>query len=61
DAHARGPDLFRVTEGPGRWEIHQVLDDPEGYHEWSISAEVDLDASQRAGTAVLKVIAVEPF
>jgi len=61
DAHARGPDLFRVTEGPGRWEIHQVLDDPEGYQEWSISAEVDLDASQRAGTAVLKVIAVEPF
>ncbi|MDT7601680.1 MAG: hypothetical protein QOK26_3757 [Pseudonocardiales bacterium] len=61
DAHARGPDLFRVTEGPGRWEIHQVLDDPDGFHEWSISAEVDLDASQRAGTAVLKVIAVEPF
>ena len=61
DAHARGPDLFRVTEGPGRWEIHQVLDDPRGYHEWSITAEVDLDASHQAGTAVLKVIAVQPF
>ncbi|HEY2207017.1 MAG TPA: DUF3516 domain-containing protein [Pseudonocardia sp.] len=61
DAHARSPDLFRVAENPGRWEIHQVLDDPEGYHEWSITAEVDLEASHRAGTAVLKVIAVEPF
>jgi superfamily II RNA helicase len=61
DAHARGPELFRLGEGPGRWEVHQVLDDPEGYHEWSITAEVDLDASHRTGTAVIKVIAVQPF
>jgi superfamily II RNA helicase len=61
DAHARGPDLFLVTEGPGRWEIRQILHDPEEYHEWAIRAEVDLDASQRAGTAVLKVTGVEPL
>ena len=61
DAHARGPDLFRVLEGPGRWEIHQVLDDPEGYHEWAITAEVDLDASQRSGSAVVTVTGIQPF
>jgi superfamily II RNA helicase len=61
DAHARGPDLFRVVEGPGRWEVHQVLDDPEGYHEWAITAEVDLDASQRSGSAVITVTGIQPF
>jgi superfamily II RNA helicase len=61
DAHARGPDLFRVIEHPDRWEVRQVLDDPERYHEWAISAEVDLEASQRAGTAVFSVTAVEPL
>jgi superfamily II RNA helicase len=61
DAHARGPDLFRVLEGPGRWEVHQVLDDPEGYHEWAITAEVDLDASQRSGSAVITLTGIQPF
>jgi hypothetical protein len=61
DAHARGPDLFRVTEHPDRWEVRQVLDDPERYHEWAINAEVDLAASEREGTAVLAVTAVEPL
>jgi superfamily II RNA helicase len=59
DAHARGPDLFVVDEGPGRWDVRQILDDPEDYHDWAICAEVDLDASQRAGTAVLQITTVE--
>jgi len=32
------PDLFRVTEGPGRWRCTSA-GRPEGYHEWSITAE----------------------
>ncbi|MBV9315396.1 MAG: DUF3516 domain-containing protein [Pseudonocardia sp.] len=59
DAHARGPRLFIVDEGPGRWNVRQILDDPAGYHDWAICAEVDLEASHRAGTAVLNVTTVE--
>lgn len=59
DAHARGPELFVVDEGPGRWDVRQILDDPEEYHDWAICAEVDLDESHRTGTAVLKVTTVQ--
>jgi superfamily II RNA helicase len=61
DAASRGPDLFIVDEGPGRWDVRQILDDPEQHHDWAIRAEVDLDASHRSGTAVLKVTTVEPL
>ncbi|HEY9417654.1 MAG TPA: DUF3516 domain-containing protein [Pseudonocardia sp.] len=61
DAASRGPDLFIVNEGPGRWDVRQILDDPAGHHDWAICAEVDLDASHRSGTAVLKVTTVEPL
>jgi superfamily II RNA helicase len=58
DADARGPGLFLVTAEPGRWLVRQILDDPAGHHDWAITAEVDLAASDEAGTAVLKVLAV---
>jgi superfamily II RNA helicase len=56
---ARGPHLLLVTEQPGRWEVRQILDDPAGDHDWGISAEVDLAASDEEGTAVLTVTAVD--
>jgi len=55
---ARGPALFMITKEPGRWLVRQILDDPEEHHDWAITAEVDLAASDEAGTAVLKVLAV---
>lgn len=55
---SRGPALFVVDEHPGRWVVRQVLDDPEGHHDWGISAEVDLAASDEAGQAVVRVTAV---
>jgi superfamily II RNA helicase len=57
-AAARGPALFQVREEPGRWYVRQVLDDPAGDHDWGISAEVDLAASDEAGTAVVRVTGV---
>jgi hypothetical protein len=33
------------------------LDDPAGDHDWGFEAEVDLDASDEEGTAVLRVVA----
>jgi hypothetical protein len=35
--------------------VRQILHDPEGNHDWRISAEVDLDASDEAGVAVIRV------
>jgi hypothetical protein len=58
DAGARGPDLFVVTEEPERWLVRQILDDVDGNHDWAITAEVDLAASDEAGTAVLHITGV---
>jgi superfamily II RNA helicase len=55
---ARGPSLFQVTAEPTRWLVRQVLHDPNGDHDWGISAEVDLAASDEAGEAVLRVTGV---
>ncbi len=57
-ADARGPALLIIDEQPARWSVRQILDDPAGDHDWGISAEVDLEASDAAGTAVLRVTEV---
>ncbi|HEX2263278.1 MAG TPA: DUF3516 domain-containing protein, partial [Pseudonocardiaceae bacterium] len=57
-ADARGPHLLIVDHQPGKWVVRQILDDPAGHHDWGISAEVDLAASDGSGTAVLRVTAV---
>jgi superfamily II RNA helicase len=57
-ADARGPALFVVDVQPGSWSVRQVLDDPAGHHDWAISADVDLAASDRAGEAVVRVVDV---
>jgi hypothetical protein len=59
DADARGPQLLIIDEQPGRWVIRQIFDDPAGDHDWGVSAEVDLAASDEAGTAVVRVVAVD--
>jgi hypothetical protein len=56
---ARGPALLMIDEQPGRWTVRQIFDDPAGDHDWGISAEVDLRASDEAGAAVLTVSAVD--
>ncbi|MEP6798598.1 MAG: DUF3516 domain-containing protein, partial [Lapillicoccus sp.] len=40
--------------GKRTWAVDQVVDDPEGYHDWRITATVDLEASDEAGAAVLR-------
>jgi hypothetical protein len=57
---ARGPGLFRVTEEPGLWVVEQILDDPEGDHDWRITAELDLAATDEAGELVLVVTGLGP-
>ena len=61
---ARGPHLLVVTEdvltedGARAWRVRQIFDDPAGDHDWGISAEVDLDASDADGAAVVRVTSV---
>ncbi len=59
-ANARGPALLIIDEQPGVWRVRQILDDPAGDHDYSISAEIDLAASDEAGEAVVRVRAVGP-
>ncbi|GAB3496138.1 DEAD/DEAH box helicase [Amycolatopsis cihanbeyliensis] len=56
---ARGPALLLIERDTGVWRVRQILDDPEGDHDWGISAEVDLAASDEAGAAVLRVTRVD--
>ncbi|MFD2421586.1 DEAD/DEAH box helicase [Amycolatopsis pigmentata] len=56
---ARGPALLIIEKETGLWRVRQIFDDPAGHHDWGISAEVDLAASDEAGSAVLQVTAVD--
>ena len=58
---ARGPAFYRVTVDGRTWHVRQVLDDPEGDHDWAITADVDLDASDELGAAVVHVTAAGPM
>jgi hypothetical protein len=55
---ARGPGMLLLEERPGSWAVRQIFDDPEGDHDWGISAEVDLAESDEQGVAVVRVTAV---
>ena len=44
-----------IEEGPATWNVRQILDDPAGDHDWSISGVVDLGESAVEGVAVLRV------
>ncbi|WP_313674200.1 DUF3516 domain-containing protein [Mycolicibacterium sp.] len=55
-ADARGPALLIIDRQPGVWRVRQILDDPAGDHDWGIEVEVDLEASDEEGAAVLRVV-----
>jgi hypothetical protein len=55
-ADARGPALLIIDRQPGLWRVRQVLDDPAGDHDWGFDVEVDLEASDEEGAAVLRLV-----
>lgn len=59
---ARSPRLVEVDEtdaaASGVWKLEQTIDDPAGDHDWRIRGEVDLAASEEAGTAVVRITEV---
>ncbi|CRK58282.1 putative helicase [Alloactinosynnema sp. L-07] len=56
--NARGPALLIIETEPERWLVRQIFDDPAGDHDWGFTAEIDLAASDEAGTAVLYITEV---
>jgi superfamily II RNA helicase len=56
---ARAAAWFDISERPGRWLVRQVLDDPEGWHDMAIVAEVDLVASDEAGSPAWRTLRLE--
>jgi superfamily II DNA or RNA helicase len=52
---ARGPQMLIITTEPGYWTVRQILDDPEGDHDWGFTMRVDLAASDEAGEAVVTI------
>ncbi|WP_382306337.1 DEAD/DEAH box helicase [Herbiconiux sp. UC225_62] len=57
--HARSAALLILEETPTVWRARQIFDDPAGDHDWGISAEIDLAASNEAGVAVVRITAVD--
>jgi superfamily II RNA helicase len=58
---ARSPELLIVDRDgasatPRTWTVRQILDDPEGDHDFAIVATVDLDASDAAGEPVIRTV-----
>ena len=60
DTDARGPHMLQIEQLPTVWRVRQVLADPEGDHDWGVSAVVDLASSDERGEAVVTVTAVGP-
>lgn len=59
---ARSSALVSIDEADaaasGLWRVEQTIDDPAGDHDWRIRGEVDLAASEEAGTAIVHVTEV---
>ena len=56
-ADARGPALLIWDKAePRLWRVRQIVDDPDGNHDWGFDVEVDLDASDEEGTAVIRLV-----
>jgi hypothetical protein len=55
-ADARGPAMLIIDRQPDVWRIRQIFDDPAGHHDWGFEVEVDLEASDEEGAAVLRLV-----
>jgi superfamily II RNA helicase len=56
---ARNAAWFQVERSDTTWKVRQVLDDPDGFHEWAMLFEVDLAASDEQGVPAITPVAVE--
>jgi hypothetical protein len=54
DGDARGPKMLTIERTGQLWKAVQTIADPEGDHDWVIEAEVDLEATDASGEAVVR-------
>ena len=47
--------MLIIDEHPDRWDVQQILADPEGEHGWRIRATIDLAASDEVGEPVVHI------
>ena len=58
---ARSGELLLIDRSQrGVWTVRQIINDPEGHHDWAIVATVDLDASDAAGEPVIRTQSFGP-
>jgi hypothetical protein len=57
---ARSPDLLMIHRSPRTWSVRQIINDPDGHHDWAILATVDLEASDAAGEPVIRTQSFAP-
>ena len=57
---ARGGAHFLVETTGRDWVATQIIEDPDGDHDWRIIADIDLDASDEAGELVLHTRSFAP-
>jgi hypothetical protein len=52
-----------IKEEPenGLWRVRQIFDDPDGDHDWAITALIDLAASDESGEPVITVTDIGPL
>jgi hypothetical protein len=55
-ADARGPAMLIIDRQADVWRVRQILDDPAGDRDWGFDVEVDLEASDEEGVAVIRVV-----
>ena len=58
--HASLPDGAEVVLPARAWLVRQTFEDPAGDHDWGLTALVDLDASDAADGAVVRVLTLGP-
>jgi Domain of unknown function (DUF3516) len=58
--NARSAALVVIDRTTEKWHVRQVFDDPAGDHDWGLSVEVGLAASDEAGEPVLTILDLGP-
>jgi superfamily II RNA helicase len=53
---ARGPAMLVVEATDRTWGVRQIVDDPDGDHDWSITARIDLDECDEAAELVVRTL-----
>jgi superfamily II RNA helicase len=57
----RSPSLLMIDRAdPAVWRLRQIIEDPDGNHDFSIVGSIDLDASDTAGEPVVRIESFGP-